>query len=207
MMSSPAPTDSRQRILDAAAQIIGKKGFAAVGLNEVLLSAKVPKGSFYHYFSSKDAFGQALLESYFQTYLADMDQIFQPATGSEGLKLMTYWERWLDSQTRHHDFGKCLVVKLGAEVADLSESMRLELERGTAQVIKRLTAALSRGLEDGSFVFSDTPQTLALRLYQMWLGASVMAKITRTTAPFDEAMSATRQVLDCSTTLIHSNQR
>lgn len=205
-MSSPA-TDSRQRILDAAAQIIGKKGFAAVGLNEVLSSAKVPKGSFYHYFNSKDAFGQALLESYFQTYLAEMDQIFGPGTSSEGQKLMTYWQRWLDSQTRDHDFGKCLVVKLGAEVADLSESMRLELERGTAQVIKRLTATLSRGLEDRSFVFSDTPETLALRLYQMWLGASVMAKITRTNAPFDEAMSATRQVLDCSTTLIHSNQR
>jgi TetR/AcrR family transcriptional repressor of nem operon len=205
-MSSPA-TDSRQRILDAAAQIIGKKGFAAVGLNEVLLSAKVPKGSFYHYFSSKDAFGQALLESYFQIYLAEMDQIFQPAIASEAQKLMTYWQRWLDSQTRHHDFGKCLVVKLGAEVADLSESMRLELERGTAQIISRLAAALSRGTEQGCFVLQDSPQTVALRLYQLWLGASVMAKITRTTAPLDEAMSATRQVLDCSTTLIHSNLR
>jgi TetR/AcrR family transcriptional repressor of nem operon len=205
-MSSPA-TDSRQRILDAAAQIIGKKGFAAVGLNEVLLSAKVPKGSFYHYFSSKDAFGQALLESYFQIYLAEMDQIFQPAIASEAQKLMTYWQRWLDSQTRHHDFGKCLVVKLGAEVADLSESMRLELERGTAQIISRLAAALSRGSEQGCFVLQDSPQTVALRLYQLWLGASVMAKITRTTAPLDEAMSATRQVLDCSTTLIHSNLR
>jgi len=205
-MSSPA-TDSRQRILDAAAQIIGKKGFAAVGLNEVLLSAKVPKGSFYHYFSSKDAFGQALLESYFQIYLAEMDQIFQPAIASEAQKLMTYWQRWLDSQTRHHDFGKCLVVKLGAEVADLSESMRLELERGTAQIISRLAAALSRGSEQGCFVLQDSPKTVALRLYQLWLGASVMAKITRTTAPLDEAMSATRQVLDCSTTLIHSNLR
>jgi len=205
-MSSPA-TDSRQRILDAAAQIIGKKGFAAVGLNEVLLSAKVPKGSFYHYFSSKDAFGQALLESYFQIYLADMDQIFQPAIASEAQKLMTYWQRWLDSQTCHHDFGKCLVVKLGAEVADLSESMRLELERGTAQIISRLAAALSRGSEQGCFVLQDSPKTVALRLYQLWLGASVMAKITRTTAPLDEAMSATRQVLDCSTTLIHSNLR
>jgi len=37
------------------------KGFSVVGLNEVLKSAGVPKGSFYHYFSSKDAFGEALL--------------------------------------------------------------------------------------------------------------------------------------------------
>lgn len=197
-MNTISSTDSRQRILDAAAQIIGKKGFAAVGLNEVLSMAKVPKGSFYHYFSSKDAFGQALLEAYFRTYLAEMDLLFQSATQTQTQKLMTYWQRWLDSQTRHDDFGRCLVVKLAAEVADLSEPMRLELDLGTTSIIRRLAAALSLGLEDGSFRLSEAPERVALSLYQTWLGASVMAKITRTTAPFDEAMSATRQMLNHS---------
>jgi TetR/AcrR family transcriptional repressor of nem operon len=163
MMNTTLNTDSKQRILHAAAQIIGKKGFAAVGLNEVLLIAKVPKGSFYHYFSSKDAFGQALLESYFQTYLAEMDGIFQSATGSEREKLMTYWQRWLETQTCRHDFGKCLVVKLGAEVADLSESMRRALDHGTAAVIARLAAALSRGVGEGSFTLSDAPERVPPR--------------------------------------------
>ena len=75
-MSTPQTTlarDVRQEILDTAQIIISGKGYAAVGLNEILAAAGVPKGSFYHYFESKDAFGEALLESYFETYLEDLD--------------------------------------------------------------------------------------------------------------------------------------
>lgn len=61
--SHPA-TDVRRSILDVGQRIMAGKGFSAVGLNEVLAAAGVPKGSFYHYFASKEAFGQALLEKY-----------------------------------------------------------------------------------------------------------------------------------------------
>ena len=40
----------REHILDVAQRIIGKKGYAAVGLTEILTAANVPKGSFYYYF-------------------------------------------------------------------------------------------------------------------------------------------------------------
>ena len=53
----------------------------------VLTAAEVPKGSFYHYFGSKEAFGQALLERYFELYLAAMDELLsRPAlTGAQRL--------------------------------------------------------------------------------------------------------------------------
>lgn len=44
------------------------KGFSAVGLNEILTAASVPKGSFYNDFSSKDALGEALPDDYFADY-------------------------------------------------------------------------------------------------------------------------------------------
>lgn len=59
--------DTRQSILDTAQRVMAHKGFAAVGLNEVLAEAGVPKGSFYHYFASKDAFGEALMKNYSTT--------------------------------------------------------------------------------------------------------------------------------------------
>ena len=49
-------TDVRQHILDTGRSIILGKGFSAVGLNEILATAQVPKGSFYHYFKSKETF-------------------------------------------------------------------------------------------------------------------------------------------------------
>lgn len=61
-MATTTTADVRQHILDTAKPIMLRKGFSAVGLNEILQAAGVPKGSFYHYFGSKEAFGEALLE-------------------------------------------------------------------------------------------------------------------------------------------------
>ena len=45
------------------------RGFTGMGLSELLKTAEVPKGSFYHYFRSKEAFGVALLENHYAGYL------------------------------------------------------------------------------------------------------------------------------------------
>ncbi|NWF13058.1 TetR/AcrR family transcriptional regulator [Pseudomonas reactans] len=193
-MSSETKT-VRQSILDTAQLIVGRKGFSAVGLNEILQTAEVPKGSFYHYFTSKDAFGVVLLDHYFDNYVHGMQQLFDLPGLTQHAKLMAYWQCWIDNQTGCTDAGKCLAVKLGAEVSDLSEPMRLALQRGTARTIGLLAKALQQGVEDGSVVITQHPDSLAQRLYALWLGTSVMCKITRTTAPFDEALGLTRQLL------------
>ncbi|OAE13303.1 TetR family transcriptional regulator [Pseudomonas simiae] len=188
---------TRQAILDTAQLIVGRKGFSAVGLNEILQAADVPKGSFYHYFNSKDAFGVVLLDTYFDHYVKGIEQLFQQPELSGCAKLMRYWQTWVDNQTGCTDAGKCLAVKLGAEVSDLSEPMRLALQRGTARTIALLAQALLQGVEDGSLTVQQPPQRLAQRLYALWLGTSVMSKITRTSAPFDEALLLTRHLLGC----------
>lgn len=186
---------TRQAILDTAQVIVGRKGFSAVGLNEILQAAEVPKGSFYHYFNSKDAFGVVLLDSYFDDYVNGMQQLFNQPGLSGFAKLMRYWHSWVDNQTSCTDTGKCLAVKLGAEVSDLSEPMRLALQRGTARTIELLAQALQHGIEDGSLQAQPHPESLARRLYALWLGTSVMSKITRTSAPFDEALLLTQHLL------------
>ena len=186
---------TRQTILDTAQLIVSRKGFSAVGLNEILQAADVPKGSFYHYFNSKDAFGVVLLDTYFDHYVQGIEQLFQQLELSGGAKLMRYWQTWVDNQTGCTDAGKCLAVKLGAEVSDLSEPMRLALQRGTARTIELLAQALQHGIEDGSLQAQPHPESLARRLYALWLGTSVMSKITRTSAPFDEALLLTQHLL------------
>jgi len=190
----------RQHILDTAQPIVGSKGFSAVGLNEVLQAARVPKGSFYHYFASKDAFGEALLEDYFDRYLEQMQHTFSGAE-PESEKLLAYWRQWTDNQTAHDCSGKCLAVKLGAEVADLSEAMRQVLDRGTARIIECLTGALTRGQAQGSLQLQQPCEPLATQLYALWLGASVMAKITRSAVPFNHALAMSQQALGTSSSI------
>ncbi|MFD1913945.1 TetR/AcrR family transcriptional regulator [Halodurantibacterium flavum] len=188
-------TGVREHILATAQAIMNGKGFSAVGLNEILKASDVPKGSFYHYFRSKEEFGKALLERYFETYLAAMDEIIarDDLTGAE--KLLAYWGRWLDSQTADDPQSKCLVVKLAAEVSDLSEAMRRVLLDGTGQITGRIAEMIEAGIADGSLRITGQPHHVATSLYQSWLGASLLAKITRDGTPLRAAMTETRNTL------------
>ncbi|MEV5433776.1 TetR/AcrR family transcriptional regulator [Streptomyces sp. NPDC052701] len=187
--------DTRRSILDAAQRIMSRKGFSAVGINEVLSEAGVPKGSFYHYFGSKDAFGEAMMRAYFTDYLADMDRILTEPGLTSAQRLMNYWQSWRETQSIDECQGKCLAVKLGAEVSDLSESMRLALKEGTTAIVDRLERTIAAGLEDGSLSVDGDPRATAQVLYDMWLGASVMAKIHRDISPLDTTMTVTRRLL------------
>jgi TetR/AcrR family transcriptional repressor of nem operon len=195
MNSASATSPVRDTILATGQRIMGAKGFSAVGLNEVLAAAGVPKGSFYHYFASKEAFGEALLEDYFSAYLADMDRIFRQPGQTKAQQLEAYFAAWQDSQSFEDCQGKCLAVKLGAEVADLSEPMRAALQRGTTGITDRLARALDAGVADGSVTIQDPPDAVARCLYQLWLGASIMVKIARTARPFQDAVALTRRLL------------
>ena len=195
MSAVAAPIDVRQHILDVAYPLFLRKGFTAVGLAELLAAAQVPKGSFYHYFGSKEAFGEAVLEAYFANYLVRMDALLA-VPGTSAQRLMGFFDDWLDSQTGDEAQSRCLVVKLGAEVSDLSESMRAALARGTRGVISRLARCVGEGHADGSVPAAlATPDEQAVALYQSWLGASLLAKITRDHAPLKTIMTSTRQLL------------
>jgi TetR/AcrR family transcriptional repressor of nem operon len=196
--TSSETVDVRENILATGQRIMAGKGFSAVGLNEILTGAGVPKGSFYHYFGSKDAFGEALLESYFDDYLADLDATLARPGLTMAQRLMNYWQAWQETQSFLDCQGKCLAVKLAAEVADLSEAMRLALKRGTSGIVSRLAKAIEAGVAEGSLVIDDDADSTANSLYQLWLGASVMVKIGRTTQPFETAMTTTRQILHLS---------
>lgn len=185
--------NTRQHILETGHRVIVGKGFASVGLNEILKAAGVPKGSFYHYFESKEQFGQALLQDYFDRYLADLDQLFaSPVPAQE--RLMRYWQRWLDKQSDVCNEQKCLVVKLGGEVADLSDAMRVTLRDGTTQIVARLAKVISEGVAEGSLVCAE-PAATAQTLYQLWLGASLLSKLRRDALPLGNAMQFTQSLL------------
>lgn len=187
--------DMRNHILETAQEIISGKGFSAVGLNEILKASGVPKGSFYHYFGSKEIFGEELLKNYFSIYYLSLEeQLSQPnLSGAE--RLMGYWEAWLETQSSCDPKGKCLAVKLAAEVSDLSEPMRTVLQQSTNQVIERLAQAIEDGIADGSLAANLNAKTLAMTLYQLWLGASLLAKITRDRNPLESALDATQGLL------------
>ena len=194
-MNTMTTTDVRQHILDTAQNIIVGRGFTAVGLSEILKSANVPKGSFYHYFNSKEAFGEALLESYFSDYMVQLETLLNRPSVSAAQRLLAYWATWIETQSACYPEGKCLAVKLAAEVSDLSEPMRMVVQDGMEGVITRLANAVSDAVNDGSLPGGTDTRGLATMLYQLWLGASLRTKVTRDQMPLQAAFETTSLLL------------
>ena len=107
---------------------------------------------------------------------------------------MDYWQGWQNRCTLEGHGDECLVVKLSAEVADLSESMRLTLRDGAERVVSRITECLEQGQADGSVPKGDA-RHLAETLYQLWLGASLLNKLQRTGQSLQTSMAMTTRLL------------
>ena len=188
---------TRQQLLDTGHALVLRKGFVGVGLQELLTECGVPKGSFYHYFHSKEAFGCALLEHYVADYGLRVQALMaEQSNGRE--RVMAYWQAWLGTPESRGWAEDCLVVKLAAEVADLSEDMRRILSDGVAALVARIGATVREGRDDGSLPPGAEPQALAQVLYQMWLGAALLAKLGRDKAPLRQALATTEHLLNCN---------
>lgn len=197
MKLSKKAAATRQHILDTSRGLILRKGFSGVGLQEILKNCDVPKGSFYHYFPSKEAFGRALLQQYVDDYHERLEVLLTAHEGSGRERLMRYWNAWIDDPISGSWAEQCLVVKLAAEVADLSEDMRQVLNDGVEHLVTRIAVVITEGRADGSLPPGAVPQVLAKVLYQMWLGAALLAKLGQDKEPLHQAFTATDQLLTC----------
>ncbi|MEN3111125.1 TetR/AcrR family transcriptional regulator [Uliginosibacterium paludis] len=193
-MNSERP-DTRQHILDCGQRLVATKGFVGVGLAELLTTAGVPKGSFYHYFASKEVFGIALLDHYFDDYLNRLDALAQASGLTGAQRLETYCERWTETQRGEDAALYCLIVKLSAEIADLSDAMRERMLAGTGRVLGVLADWVAEGQRDSSIGNRQSATALAETFYELWLGASLLAKLRRDSTAFEGALARTRELL------------
>ncbi|MEQ3626390.1 MAG: TetR/AcrR family transcriptional regulator [Celeribacter sp.] len=182
---------TRALILSTGRELVLARGFSGVGLKDILTSAQVPKGSFYYYFASKDAFGAAMLADYVAEYLDGFDRIVA-APGTAGDRLDAFFSRALGGEAGSMA-QRCLVVKLAAEIADLSEAMRCILDDGINQLCARLATLLEDGAVDGSLCPQTDSSAAARLLYAQWLGAAILAKLARDPAPLEQALIDTRR--------------
>lgn len=187
-MSKHTEHDTREHILATGEKLCSQRGFVGMGLSELLKTAEVPKGSFYHYFRSKEAFGVAMLERYFADHHQRLAQHFSIGEGNSRDRLLAYYQQTINLFNQQGTIGECLTVKLSAEVCDLSEDMRLAMDKGTSKIINLLAETLEKGRRDGCLSFDGDAHTLADVLHSLWLGARLQAKISRRSAPLENAV-------------------
>jgi TetR/AcrR family transcriptional repressor of nem operon len=187
--------DTRSHILSVGRCLTARQGYSGVGLNALLKAADVPKGSFYHYFASKEAYGCALLDDFVTQYRIKLgDTLFDQELNARE-RLLNYFDGWFNNQTGPNPQDRCLVVKLSAEVADLSADMSKILQQGVSDIIQSLADTIESGIDDGSIATIHNPVDLAQSIYHQWLGASLVAGLAQDDAPLKAAMKATKRAI------------
>ncbi|GKX61584.1 transcriptional regulator [Pragia fontium] len=187
--------DTREHLLATGAKLCLNLGFTGMGLSELLRTAEVPKGSFYHYFRSKEAFGVAMLERHYELYNQQLQQHFNQKETTHRERLLSWFQQSLNYFCQHSQMVNCLIVKLSAEVCDLSEDMRNALDKGAAQVINHLTSALQNGRDEKCLDFPGEAHAQAHMMYALWLGANLQAKISRNAVPLESAFAHVTKIL------------
>lgn len=193
-MTRSSRFDTREHILNIGEQLCAQSGFNGTGLIELLKQADVPKGSFYYYFPSKEAFGVAMIERYFVHYVQNMRTFFNSGEEDLCLRVLDYYQQSADKWDVHQ-FAGCLAVKLSAEVCDLSDEMRTALATGATALISTLTAVLQEAQKKGWLSDTLSAGDTAKTLYMLWMGASLHSKICRSSEPMKIALKEITHIL------------
>ncbi|AUX72629.1 TetR/AcrR family transcriptional regulator [Erwinia pyrifoliae] len=193
-MNKTTRFDTREHLLNTGEQLCLQRGFNGMGLIELLRQAEVPKGSFYYYFPSKEAFGVAMLQRYFARNHQYLNDFLNDHQGSYRQRVLDYYDRLLLS-CQVSSFAGCLYVKLSAEVCDLSEAMRGALEAGSSKMIGSLAATLNKAQQQGTLSGQLNCASCAQTIYTLWLGASLQSKICREKTPLLNALQEMGYIL------------
>lgn len=162
-----------------------EKGYHAVGLQEILSETGVPKGSFYHYFKSKEDYGVTVIETYADGHARRAQELLADSDRSPKERLWTFFQNCRELHSTSGCRRGCLIAKLGMEVSDLSNSMRAALKRGSDQCKAQFTRCIREGQEIGEFNDSHDPEDLAEFLHNAWEGTMLRMQIDQDLKPVD----------------------
>jgi TetR/AcrR family transcriptional repressor of nem operon len=180
-----ARKDTWLHILRTGSELVHRQGFQSTGLNDVLRAARVPKGSFYHYFKSKEDFGLQLVDFY-AGYLTSR---LERSLGDEKMPPLERLRRFFDefgAFCREQNFSLgCPLGNLAQEMGDLNESFSRKIEAAFGTMRDMVAACLAEAQKDGAVDPSLHPKETADFLLNAWEGSLLRMKVTRNPDPLE----------------------
>jgi TetR/AcrR family transcriptional repressor of nem operon len=177
--------ETRELLLRAGLEVLTEKGFSAAGLDEILRRGGVPKGSFYHHFESKEAFGAELIERYSAYFVRKIERHLGNTTLSPLQRLRRFVADAHAGMARHDFRRGCLIGNLGQEMGTLPESFRARLLDVFADWQTRFARCLRAAQDAGELSRQADGDELAAFFWIGWEGAVLRAKLERSGAPLD----------------------
>ena len=179
-------TVTRDRIIQVGSDLIRQHGFAATGLDAILKSAGVPKGSFYYYFPSKDDFGLAVIDWFASEYDTKLARFLDDAEVAPLQRLRNFVRDAIRTHGQEGCRRGCLIGNLGQELAGQNESFRVRLDAVFRAWEGRIAICLEAAQICGEISRSAAIGTLARFFVVSWEGALLRAKLAKSVAPLEE---------------------
>ncbi|WP_431972673.1 TetR/AcrR family transcriptional regulator [Nocardia sp. bgisy134] len=169
----------KERLLRQGMQHFYAYGFHGTTVDAVLEASGVPKGSFYHHFGSKEAFGRAVLERYSRYQLDLLAKWAAKSELSTADKLCGYFSAMADHFVESGYQHACLFGKFSTEVAATSDTFREQLDTDVRAWQSHLRDAIAAGQSAGDVRSDRTADELADTVLALIQGAFVVALSTR----------------------------
>ncbi|HEX4575989.1 MAG TPA: TetR family transcriptional regulator C-terminal domain-containing protein [Edaphobacter sp.] len=179
-MSTPS---TREHLLEVGLERIHSTGYTATGVKEVLDLANVPKGSFYHYFPSKEAFAGEVFQRYADGEIRRAERILGDRKAAPLKRLRRYFEELISVYGQSGSAYGCLIGNLSLEVADHSPRLQAQFQAVFGEWQKGIADVLREAVEQGDLARSTKPDELAGFLLNSYEGALVRMKAEKSDKP------------------------
>jgi AcrR family transcriptional regulator len=186
--------DTRERILETAARLFHRQGFAATGVAAILRETGINSGSLYHFFDGKDALLEGVLQWYLEeTYPRIMAPIEQqePDPIERVFRLLDWYRSFLLENACRLG---CPIANLALEVSDTHPEQRVHVDR----IFRNWKSVIERWLDEGRERLppgSDTGR-LACFVLAVMEGGVMQARVAGSLTPFDDSVVELRAYFD-----------
>ncbi|MFT5880229.1 MAG: TetR/AcrR family transcriptional repressor of nem operon [Moritella sp.] len=172
---------TREALIEVGIKHISQHGYHGTGIKQILDELKVPKGSFYNYFSSKEAFVAELLEADMHNHA----QQIQPVLDNNQLdpieKLRTLFENNRQKYTQQQGKQGCLVASVANDIGDSSLLCQQAMQR-SVKALNQLLAGLIAEAQQQQLIRTDLAASqLATLMWTAWEGSLIEMKIAGNT--------------------------
>lgn len=188
--------DKRDLILSKGAAVMTRRGYHGTGVLEIVQAAGIPKGSFYHYFASKEDFALQALAFIYRPRLARYAQALNDPALSPRARILAYYRDLLAHFARqdtpqYH----CFIGSLSFEMSEMLPAIGAEVAAIQQASVDILRDCLEQAQAAGELPADEDCGNLATFISDAWQGVLARLKVGRNLQPLEAFVTRLERLL------------
>lgn len=183
-------------LLDKGLDILWSRGYNGTSVNDIVCAAKVPKGSFYFYFESKEDFVVQALRRYFALKRkVTMEVLTEPGSGPLERLYRYYAYRVALLKEKMNCTMGCMGSNIGVEMAEHSEKIRETIIAEEDKIRETIIAVVEEAREKNELNKDVDPTKLVNFMEDAFKGMLASMKATMCPQPLDNFLHFLKTII------------